>query len=35
MVVRRMRGPNRAQQLGLYLALSAIAIYAVARLIWS
>lgn len=30
-----MRPPNRSQQLGLYFALTAIAMYAVARLLWS
>ena len=30
-----MRPPNRAQQFGLYLAFTAIAVYALARLIWS
>ena len=27
--------PTRSQQLGLYLALSAIGVYAIARLFWS
>jgi hypothetical protein len=26
--------PNRSQQLGLYLAFTAIAVYAIARLFW-
>ena len=30
-----MRPPNRSQQVGLYLAFSAIAAYAIARLFWS
>jgi hypothetical protein len=30
-----MRAPNRSQQLGLYIALTAVAVYAIARLFWS
>jgi hypothetical protein len=29
-----MATPNRAQQIGLYLALTALAGYAVARVLW-
>ena len=35
MAWKAMRPPNRAQQFGLYLAFTAIAVYALARLIWS
>jgi hypothetical protein len=30
-----MRTPNRSQQVGLYLAFTALAIYVTARLFWS
>jgi len=32
--LHNVQAPNRAQQLGLYIAFTAIAFYAIARLIW-